>query len=203
MDIIAPLFKLGFWGIEFNLIIGFLIGFFFGTALEKAGFGNARKLTAQFYLQDMTVFKVMFSAVVTALVLLTITGEIGLLDYDLLFINQTHIWSQIVGGTMLGIGFNMGGYCPGTSIVAVSSGKIDGMVYVLGFFFGLFIFPNIFDSIHDLYEAGHMGTIILTDILPIPRTTLVTLIVIAAMASFYGATKVEQWAKKKWNYEKI
>ena len=32
--------------------------------LERAGFGRADKLAAQFYLRDLTVFKVMFSAIV-------------------------------------------------------------------------------------------------------------------------------------------
>lgn len=91
-------------------------------------------------------------------------GSFGILDFDLLFINPTHLWAQIVGALLLGIGFTVGGYCPGTSIVAVASGKLDGMVYVAGFFAGLFLFPNIFDSIHDLYEAGHMGRVLLIDL---------------------------------------
>ncbi|MFQ5431538.1 MAG: DUF6691 family protein [Nitrospinota bacterium] len=91
-------------------------------------------------------------------------GSFGILDFDLLFINPTHLWAQIVGALLLGVGFTVGGYCPGTSIVAVASGKLDGMVYVAGFFAGLFLFPNIFDSIHDLYEAGHMGRVLLIDL---------------------------------------
>lgn len=203
MDIIAPLYKLNFFGLEVSLIFGFLTGFIFGIALEKAGFGNARKLTAQFYFHDMTVFKVMFTAVVVAMVLITATGVIGILDFDLLYINPTHLWAQIVGALMLGVGFTVGGYCPGTSIVAIASGKLDGMVYVAGFFAGLFLFPNIFDSIHDLYEAGHMGRILLTDVTGMSRVVLVSVITILAILSFYGATKVEKWAKEKWGYEKI
>ena len=37
------------------------IGFVFGFALERAGFGSSRKLAGIFYFRDMTVLKVMFS----------------------------------------------------------------------------------------------------------------------------------------------
>ena len=46
-----------------------LIGFAFGFTLEMSGFGNSRKLAAQFYFTDLTVLKVMFTAIVTAMVL--------------------------------------------------------------------------------------------------------------------------------------
>ena len=52
---------------EFGLVGAVVIGFFFGFVLERAGFGRATTLAAQFYLTDMTVFKVMFSAIVTAM----------------------------------------------------------------------------------------------------------------------------------------
>ena len=48
------------------LVFG-LIGFAFGYTLEMAGFGDSRKLAAQFYFRELTVFKVMFTAIAVAL----------------------------------------------------------------------------------------------------------------------------------------
>ena len=86
------------------------IGFGFGFALERAGFGNSRKLAAQFYLHDMTVLKVMFTAIVVAMLLLFYASALVYLDMDRVFVNPTYLWSGILGGVVLGMGFVIGGY---------------------------------------------------------------------------------------------
>ena len=63
----APFFKFGAFGDEASLIVAFVIGLGFGFFLERAGFGSAKKLVSQFYLDDLAVFKVMFTAIVTAM----------------------------------------------------------------------------------------------------------------------------------------
>ena len=104
-----------------------LIGFGFGFVLESSGFGNSKKLAAQFYFRDMTVLKVMFGAIVTAMVLIFSHGRLGLLDFNLVWVNPTYLWSGIVGGLIMGVGFIVGGFCPGTSLVAMATLKIDGV----------------------------------------------------------------------------
>lgn len=198
MDLIAPLAKQEFFGPELYLLLGFLIGLGFGVSLEIAGFGNARKLTAQFYLHDMAVYKVMFTAVVTSMLLTTASSTIGLLDFHLLFIPATYLWPQIVGGLLLGIGFTAGGYCPGTSVVSIASGKLDGMVYVLGFFAGLLVFPWLFDALEPFYNSGALGVVTLFDYVPLPPVVLALIFVALAVTSFFGVTRLERWAKVRW-----
>ncbi|MBI3992184.1 MAG: YeeE/YedE family protein [Candidatus Lambdaproteobacteria bacterium] len=202
MDLIAPLFKMEFFGADAAMVWAFAIGFAFGTALEKAGFGGARKLTAQFYLYDMTVFKVMFTAVVTSMVLVTASAAAGLLDFGALFIPATFIWPQIVGGLLLGVGFTAGGYCPGTSVVSVASGRIDGMMYVLGFFAGLAVFPVFFDALEGFYNAGGLGVVTLFDVIALPPLLIASIVAALAVASFFGATWVEGWARVRWPHLK-
>ena len=48
-------------------VAALVIGMAFGFVLERAGFGSSRKLAGIFYLRDMTVLKVMFTAVITAM----------------------------------------------------------------------------------------------------------------------------------------
>ncbi len=198
MDLIAPLAKQEFFGPEMYMVAGFLIGFFFGVSLEIAGFGNARKLTAQFYLHDMAVYKVMFTAVVTSMFLTTAVSGLGWLDFKQLFIPATFLWPQIVGGLLLGVGFVAGGYCPGTSVVSVASGKIDGMVYVAGFYAGLLVFPWLFGPLEPLYNAGSLGTITLFDFVPLPPVVLAVIFVAVAIASFFGVARLERWASARW-----
>ena len=86
------------------------IGFSFGFILERAGFGDARKLAAQFYLHDMTVLKVMFTGIVVAMGLIFLTSGLQVLDLERVFVNPTHLWPQLLGGLLLGAGFLIGGY---------------------------------------------------------------------------------------------
>ena len=129
-------------------VVHLLIGFGFGFMLERAGFGDSRKLAAQFYLNDMTVLKVMFSSIVTAMFVIHWAWKLGWVDLSLMWINPTYLWSAIAGGLILGVGFIIGGYCPGTSMVAVSTLKLDAIFFVLGILLGIFAFgefvpPNL------------------------------------------------------------
>ena len=136
MAMIAPFFKFGFFGDEMSLIVAFALGIGFGFFLERAGFGSARKLAAQFYFNDMAVFKVMFTAIVTAMLGVFYLGWMGWVDLWLVYLVPTYLWPQIVGGLVLGVGFVIGGYCPGTSVASLATGRIDGLVYALGIFAG-------------------------------------------------------------------
>src|SRR3990172_2288232 len=108
-----------------------LIGFAFGFTLEMSGFGNSRKLAAQFYFTEMTVLKVMFTAIVTAMVLLFGAVSLGLLDFGQVWVNPTYLSSGILGGLIMGVGFIVGGFCPTTSLAAAPPGKLDGIFFVV------------------------------------------------------------------------
>ena len=117
-----------------------LIGFAFGFTLEMSGFGDSRKLAAQFYFTELTVLKVMFTAIVTAMVLLFGAVSLGFLNFNLVWVNPTYLASGILGGLIMGVGFIVGGFCPTTSLASASTGKIDGMMFILGGFVGAFLF---------------------------------------------------------------
>jgi hypothetical protein len=192
MAMSAPFYKLGAFGDEASLIVAFLIGIGFGFFLERAGFGSAKKLVSQFYLNDLAVFKVMFTAIVTAMLGVTYLSWAGFLDLSLVYLVPTYWVAQVVGGLLLGVGFVVGGYCPGTSIVATATGKIDGLVFVLGFGAGTLAFALAFPLVKGLYTAGDLGTKTLPQVLGIPYGILVFGVVIMAVFGFMGATWVEK-----------
>ena len=109
-----PLF--GHFGPSTGLLIGTVIGIGFGFVLERAGFGRARNLAAQFYLTDLRVLKVMFGAIVTALAGMALLSGVGVLDLSRLTVPETFLWPQLVGGLLLGAGFIISGHCPGTAV---------------------------------------------------------------------------------------
>jgi hypothetical protein len=194
MDMSDAIFPLLFASDEARLLSGLVIGFMFGFVLERAGFGNARKLAGQFYLTDMTVFKVMFTAILVAMCGLYILHHVGYVDMARMWVNPTFMWAQVAGGFLLGVGFILSGLCPGTAVVAAASGRWDGAVTFAGVFVGLAAFSIAIDvvpGLHWLYDAGSMGVSVLPAVFGMPTLWFVLLVVAMAGAAFIGAEKVE------------
>ena len=188
----APFFKFGLFGDEASLIVAFVIGIGFGVFLEQAGFGSAKKLTDQFYFRDMAVFRVMFTAIVTAMLGLFYLAAVGWVDLSLVYIQPTYLWPQIVGGLLLGIGFIVGGYCPGTSLVALATGKLDALVFVAGVFAGIFAIGEVWPSITGFTESSNLGRLTLPEVLHLPMGLVVFLVVLMAVGGFWGAGALER-----------
>jgi rhodanese-related sulfurtransferase len=175
-----------------------LIGFAFGYALEMSGFGNSKKLAAQFYFKDLTVLKVMFTAIVVAMVLLFGSVGLGILDFGQVWVNPTYLASGVVGGLIMGVGFIVGGFCPGTSVAATATGKIDGMFYLLGGFFGAFLFGETEKYFTNWYNnAGYYGRLTLDQVFNLPVGVVVVLVVLMALFMFWGAEQLERIIGKK------
>lgn len=154
--------------IEFSqaaeLGLALLLGLGFGFTLERAGFGSARKLTAVFYFYDMAVVKVMFTAIVTTMVGLFVLSAGGWMDLSELYIEPTHYTAQIIGGLVFGAGFIVGGYCPGTSITALATGRKDGMAFALGMLAGVLVFSELTPGVEDWIRAGSRGEMTLPSV---------------------------------------
>ena len=178
-------------------LIYLLIGFFFGYVLEIAGFGNSKKLAAQFYFKDMTVLKVMFTAIVVAMVLIFGASAIGLLDYNLLWVNPTYLWPGIVGGLIMGFGFIIGGFCPGTSLVASATLKIDGIFFSLGVLAGIFLFGETVGFFDIFWNSSYMGRFTLPELFGLKTGIVVLLVVLMALFMFWGSEQLEKIIGKK------
>lgn len=122
--------------LDSGLVSGLLCGFLFGFVLENAGFGSPCKLTAQFRLSDWSVLKVMFTAIVVAAAGLVALRLAGLLEPDSVFVPPAMLGAAAAGGVLVGAGFALGGYCPGTSVVALFSGRLDALVFLAGLVLG-------------------------------------------------------------------
>lgn len=173
------------------LVFG-LIGFAFGFVLEMSGFGNSKKLAAQFYFKELTVLKVMFGAIVTAMVLLFLASAIGILDYNLVYVPETYLWSGLLGGVIMGVGFIVGGFCPGTSVVSAATLKLDGLFFLLGALFGVFVFGEAERYFDAFWHSGYFGRVTLMDVFNLPTGVVVLLVVFMALFMFWGGEQLER-----------
>jgi hypothetical protein len=191
----APFFKYGLFSTETSLIVAFIIGIGFGFFLERAGFGSARKLVSQFYLNDMAVFKVMFTAIVTAMLGVTYLSWLGILDLSLVYLVPTYLAPQIVGGLVLGAGFVVGGYCPGTALVATATGRVDGLVFGLGLYAGTLVFAEAYPLVKAFHGQTALGQVTIPQYFNLPYGLVVFTVVLMALGGFWGAG----WVEKKFN----
>lgn len=180
---------------ELNFLIAFIIGIGFGFVLEQAGFSSSRKLAGMFYGYDTTVLKVFFTAALVGLIGLTFFNQFGLIDMSIIYINEYYINSAIIGGVIMGVGFIVGGFCPGTSVCAAAIGKIDAIAYLGGSLLGIFIFGETYTWWKDLYLKNYLGDIKLSTALGLSDGLVILLVIVAAVLMFW----VGEWAEKKFS----
>src|SRR3990172_3627902 len=180
---------LGHWPAYLVFIV---IGFAFGYVLEISGFGVSTKLAAQFYFRELTVLKVMFGAIVVAMLGIFLMTGLGLLDYNLIWVNPTYLWPGIIGGLIMGVGFIVGGLCPGTSLGALATLQIDGLFYALGVFFGIFLFGETVDNFSIFWNSSYLGRLTLMDVFHLDAGVVVLLVVLMALGMFAGAELLER-----------
>lgn len=188
---LLPLYPHDVFGFPTGLLLGTLVGFAFGFVLERAGFGNAKNLAAQFYLTDTRVLKVMFSAIATACAGIGLLSGLGVLDLSLLTVPETFIGPHVVGGLLLGIGFMVSAYCPGTGVVAMASGKWDGFWSIVGVTAGSFLFGLFYGPLEGFYKSGAMGSVTIAQATGLPFPVLAAGVVAMAIGCFVGAEKLE------------
>ncbi|HEY3370637.1 MAG TPA: YeeE/YedE thiosulfate transporter family protein [Prolixibacteraceae bacterium] len=193
---IGPIISSGIISQAWDNIFAVLLGMGFGFALESSGFSSSRKIIGTFFGYDFVVVKVFFTAAIVASVGLLYLSYFGLVDFSLLYIQPTFLTSSIVGGIIMGIGFSMGGFCPGTSLCAAAVGRIDGLVFFGGMFIGVFLFSESFSLFENMFYSGSQGAKMINTALGITPELFTFFLVLAAVGMFFGAAWVQKKVKK-------
>lgn len=181
---------------ELNFIVALVIGVAFGIILEQAGFSTSKKLVGLFYGYDFTVLRVFFTAGITAMFGVIALTHYGFLDIGLVYINPTFLWSALAGGLIMGLGFILGGYCPGTSFCGAAIGKIDAMVFIAGAFLGVYIFAEGYPMFEDLYKAANLGSPQIFETLRMSQGLFAFLLIVMAVGAFWAASIIERKVNK-------
>ncbi|HPG32989.1 MAG: YeeE/YedE family protein [Lentimicrobiaceae bacterium] len=179
-----------------NNVIAVLLGMAFGFTLEASGFSSSRKIMGTFFGYDFVVLRVFFTAGITAMSGIIYFDYMGWMDASMLYINPYYVTSAIVGGIVMGGGFALGGFCPGTSFCGVAIGKIDAILFTAGLFIGIFIFSEFYPVLSTMYNSENLGDLKIYEMLGMRKTVFAFLLVLAAVGMFYGAGFIEKKVKK-------
>ncbi len=173
-------------------VCSLVIGVGFGWCLEQAGFGSSKKLAGIFYFADMTVLKVMFSAVITAMLGVGFVLATGIVNAESIYVPETFLYAQVVGGLIFGIGFVIGGWCPGTAAVGMVSGRFDALVFLVGAMIGSFLFNDFFDILEPLYTMEDMGRSFIYELAGMTFAQFGLLLTVIAVIAFWFSELIEE-----------
>lgn len=192
----GPLIPNGIIPAEWNFVIALLIGIVFGFVLEASGFSSSRKIAGVFYGYDFAVLKVFFTAALVSMIGIYYMDYFQLINVANVFVLPTYTWSAILGGVLMGLGFVLAGFCPGTTLCAAAIGKIDAMATMVGIFIGIFIFSEAYDLIEPIFDASYLGRITIMDSLNISPYWFIFIFSIIAIITFYVSDVIRKRVKK-------
>ena len=146
-----------------TLLIGFLIGCAFGAILFLGGASSYRKILGTLLLKDMTIIKLMMTAIGVGTMGVYLLDMGGLANMS---IKPAYVWGVVIGGAIFGVGWAVSGYCPGTCIVGTSEGKKDALATLVGGLFGALIFSLVFPGLDEaILQSSNLGKITFEDVL--------------------------------------
>jgi len=181
-------FPLGYESGFLVLVGGFLFGFF----LESAGLGSPRKLNTQFSFRDWTVFSVMSTAIVVAAIGLWLLDSSALLPTSSIKVHTPYYYAMALGGALLGAGLTIGGYCPGTSVTGLFSGRLDGLFFMFGLVLGSLLFGFVYPWIKPLFlTARGPARFSLAQLFGLPGWVVLLTLVIFAVLGFCLGSRFE------------
>lgn len=194
---IGPLVKNGIISDGVNTLLAVLIGMLFGYALQRSGFTNSKKIAGAFYMKDVDVPVVMFTAIITASIGLFGLSLLGLIDLGKFYFLPSYLLPMVVGGLIFGVGMAMGGFCPGTSIAAMVTGKIDAMVFVGGFLLGSLLFGDLYPLWDKFYNSDANGVWRIDQLFNINLGLAILLVTLVAVFGSIGMRKLQYkfWGK--------
>ncbi|WP_319500759.1 YeeE/YedE thiosulfate transporter family protein [uncultured Draconibacterium sp.] len=192
----GPLIPNGVIGGGWDLVIAILLGVAFGFILEASGFSSSRNLAGVFYGYNFVVLRVFFTALIVAMVGLLYFDYVGWLNLSQIFILPTFLTPMIVGGVIMGVGFVLGGFCPGTSFTGIAIGKLDAVFFTIGLYLGIFGFSLAYPLFEDFFTSGDLGNVTLMEITGIPAPYFAVAFTVMALAAFWGTMFVEKRVRK-------
>ncbi|MEA3546956.1 MAG: DUF6691 family protein [Thermodesulfobacteriota bacterium] len=133
-----------------DIISAICIGTVFGFVLHRVGATNPHLIIDMLRLKNFHLMKAILLGIGFASSLLFIGMATGMIDPGHLSVKSSY-WGVPIGGVILGIGWALAGYCPGTAVAALGEGRKDGAVFVLGGLAGAFAYMLIFAKIKNTF----------------------------------------------------
>jgi len=114
-----------------TIILAIVIGGAFGFVLDRVGATNPGYIIRMLNLSNLHLMKTILLAIGVGSVLMFAGLLLGFVDPGNLSVKDAYI-GVFVGGLLLGAGFAVAGFCPGTGLTAAATGRMDALVFTIG-----------------------------------------------------------------------
>lgn len=128
-----------------NLLASLLAGLVFGLGLIVSGMANPAKVLGFLDLAgawDPSLVLVMAGAIAVGAIAFFIARKrvVSLLGAPMRLPTSRDIDRRLIGGSLLfGIGWGIGGFCPGPGLVALGMGEVKALVFVVAMLAGMWV----------------------------------------------------------------
>jgi len=120
-----------------SILMGLIVGGLFGAGLVLAGLADPDKIIGTLRLKDFHALRTIAVFVLVGMLGTWILNLLGLANFD---VKPAVLIPVAIGGLLLGVGFGLTGYCPGTGLACTAAGRFDALITVLGMFLGAGVF---------------------------------------------------------------
>lgn len=131
-----------------EIILAIAMGLAFGFVLQKAGAANPEKIINMLRLRDFHLAKAILFAIGASSLVLFALLALGVAPVANLSVKSAYI-GVAIGGLLLGIGWAVAGFCPGTSLVAAGAGRKDAISFILGGLAGAALYMVVYAQLSD------------------------------------------------------
>ncbi len=133
-----------------TVILALGLGAAFGVVLDRIGATNPNWIGKMLNLKNTELAKTILMAIGVGSVLMFAGQMAGLVDVGHMSVKTAYV-GVFVGGILMGLGWAFSGYCPGTSVAAVASGRKDALFFIIGGLLGAAVYMVSFGSLGDTF----------------------------------------------------
>lgn len=167
------------------LLYGLLVGVAMGALIQRVRASSPGMILSALRLENLTIIKFMATTIAIGTIGVYALAALGVpMHFD---IKPTYLIGIILGGVVFGVGFALGGYCPGTCVVGAGEGRRDALAAIGGGIVGALLFTLVYPAMEQaIFEPMDLGKITLAGVLHLPPVV----VAVAMAAIIFGVLRL-------------